>query len=243
MKHISQSRRRVPARAGFTLIELLVVMTIIFALVSLVFPVAGALKKKRLIAVAQAELKQMETAIEAYKSRTGFYPPDNPTNSLINQLYFELSGTVMTNIDSQDYFVTRDGSSQILRSDLPALFNISGFANSSQTKLGTDDRAAAVNFLASGLKPTQIGLMSVNTHPPVKALLVCSVLYPADPPLVWWRDNTVNPHTVASGLNPWRYASSNPVNNPGSYDLWVDFPVGSRLYRVSNWSKEPQIIN
>jgi len=40
-------------------------------------------------------------------------------------------------------------------------------------------------------------------------------------------------------FNPWRYISTNPTNNQGRYDLWVEFEVGGSRFRVSNWEKEP----
>src|SRR5450759_725568 len=91
-------------------IELLVVIAVIGILAALIFPITGALKKKKMITVAQAELAQVETAIDAYKAKYGTYPPDNPANPLINPLYFELEGT--TN-NGSGYYQTLDGSGQI----------------------------------------------------------------------------------------------------------------------------------
>jgi hypothetical protein len=41
-------------------------------------------------------------------------------------------------------------------------------------------------------------------------------------------------------LNPWRYVSTNPTNNVGRFDLWVDLVIGPNVYRVSNWRTNPQ---
>src|ERR1051325_3887861 len=79
--------------AAFTLIELLVVIAVIAILAALIFPITAAIKKQQQIKVAQAELNQIQTAIEGYKEKLGFYPPDNPNNPITNQLYFELLGT------------------------------------------------------------------------------------------------------------------------------------------------------
>jgi prepilin-type N-terminal cleavage/methylation domain-containing protein len=224
-------------RAGYTLIELMVVMSIIIVLVSLVFPTVSALKKKRMIAVAQAELKQVETAIQAYKARLGFYPPDNPGNPVTNQLYFELEGTVF---DGVKLFTTLDGSSQISTNDIPVLYrnaSLVGFANSSKNARGTDEQTAAVSFL-KGLKPTQLGSMVVNNDVINNALLACSVKWAGTTNVVVTKGNS---RAVVAGLNPWRYVSSNPTNNPASYDLWVDLVIGRKTYRVSNWSQQPQV--
>jgi len=43
-------------------------------------------------------------------------------------------------------------------------------------------------------------------------------------------------------VNPWRYNSSNPTNNPGSYELWIQLvfaPGKSNL--ICNWTKQVQI--
>jgi hypothetical protein len=44
-------------------------------------------------------------------------------------------------------------------------------------------------------------------------------------------------------LNPWRYNSSSPTNNPGSYDLWVQLSIGGKTNLICNWSKQVQINN
>ena len=86
-------------RPAFTLIELLVVIAIMGVLAALIFPVLGEVKKRQYINHAQAEMAQLETAIERYKAAYGFYPPGNqlnPANPLVNQLYYELTGTTNT---------------------------------------------------------------------------------------------------------------------------------------------------
>jgi prepilin-type N-terminal cleavage/methylation domain-containing protein len=246
----SQTRPQ-PRRAAFTLIELLTVMAVIGILAALIFPVTRGVKKKRLLAVAQSELKQVETAIEDYKARLGFYPPDNPGNPVINQLYFELLGTYLT---STNWYITLDGSAKISPAGMQRLFgsnNINavtpGFANSSQNQRGTDEKAAAVAFL-KGLRPNQIGQIVANSDysQPLPALLVCSIGWPDPAPPPFTRlisySTADNPHAVQPGLNPWRYVSTNPTNNPSSYDLWIDVVIGTSLYRVSNWNSQPQQI-
>src|SRR5438132_11868374 len=95
--------------AAFTLIELLVVIAIIAILAALVIPVSGAVRAAGTKRRAMAELTQVETLIESYKEKLGHYPPDNPGNPLLNQLYYELMGT--TN-DSRNY-ITLDGSATV----------------------------------------------------------------------------------------------------------------------------------
>ncbi len=51
------------------------------------------------------------------------------------------------------------------------------------------------------------------------------------------------PGLAYKGINPWRYNSSNPTNNPGTYDLWVDVIIDGKTNRFGNWSKEPVLVN
>ena len=217
-------------RTAFTLIELLVVIAVIAILAALLFPVTTVIKKKRILALAQAELVNVETAIEAYKARRGTYPPDNPGNFLINPLFYELLGTTR---DSLGNYQTLDGGSQVLKLEFPAFYgpNVSGFVNSSASAKGDDEKAAAESFLKN-LKPNQSGVPKPVLYQKIK-ILACSVLV-EDPPA-----NYPVLGSDPAGLNPWRYISTNPTNNPGSYDLWVDLFIGGKKYTVSNWSKKP----
>jgi prepilin-type N-terminal cleavage/methylation domain-containing protein len=223
----SSGRCRTPA---FTLIELLVVISIIGVLAALLFPVGRSVRRKQVYSIAQSELEQVAAAIEAYKIKTGFYPPDHPGNAISNQLFFELKGTVFN--PTNNVYTTLDGTESISTTDAGNLFGTGGFANSSRTAQGTDEKAAPVNFLKN-IRQTQIGHLVYGG-----TLLVCSVEWadPNTPPVL----NGPGLPQAAPVLNPWRYVSSGPTNNPNSYDLWVDLRVGSDSYRVSNWSKQPQ---
>jgi prepilin-type N-terminal cleavage/methylation domain-containing protein len=217
---------------AFTLIEMLVVIAIIGILASLLLVITPGISKTKKLKVARTELAQVETAIETYKSKLGFYPPDNPKSIfspngfITNQLYFELLGTVATN----GSYITRDGSAQISPSDMLALFGVNGFANSSGTAKSTDESVAATSFIKN-LRPNQIGSLNGQTN----ILLVCSIP---------WSDDLNNQLLTSptTGLNPWRYNSSHPTNNPNSFDLWVDIIINGKTNRISNWSKDAQIV-
>ena len=43
-------------------------------------------------------------------------------------------------------------------------------------------------------------------------------------------------------INPYRYNSSSPTNNPRSYDLWIDVLIGGKINRISNWSEQPIVF-
>ncbi len=67
---------------AFTLIELLTVMAIILVLAGLILNIAGSANYNASKARAQAEVKQMETAMESYKADNGAYPRNGDTDTL-----------------------------------------------------------------------------------------------------------------------------------------------------------------
>jgi len=220
-----------PASA-FTLIELLTVIAIMGVLAALLLPVVGAVKKHQYLYNTQAEMAKLETAIDRYKAAYGFYPP-SPTNpptagnpsTLVNQLYYELVGTVLTNVGA--LYLTLDGSASIDVGQVPNAFTgIGGFVNCTKPG-GGEDASVAKNFL-SDLKPNQIALISNNV---AVTVLITAVGGP---------DATYQPLGVQD-LNPWRYNSSSPTNNPGSYDLWVQLVIGKQTNLICNWTKQVQI--
>jgi len=225
--------------AAFTLIEVLVVIAVIGIIAALILPAAGGIKASMMRKKAQSELSQVVLAIEAYKDKYGHYPPDVPAASpkwpWVNQLYYELMGTKLVNGEIE----TLDGSSRIADTDtafsgvygmLAGRPAIRGFLNCTRTA-NADDAPAAKTFLAQ-IKPTQYGETTPGSG---IRLLTCSVQWPLN--------HTFQPVSGNHGLNPWRYVSSNPTNNPGAFDLWVDILVGGKTNRISNWSKSPQIVN
>lgn len=219
-------------RLAFTLMELLAVIAIIGLLASFTFPVLQSVKKHQYETNAQAEMAQLETAIDSYKAARGFYPPDNPGNPLTNQLFYELLGTTNYVDSNGSEYQTLDGSAIISAVNATNAFTgMGGFINCSKTGAG-EDSPAGKNFL-TGLKPRQVGTFTSGTV--AVSNLVTSVGGP---------DVAYSPLGAAYlGLNPWRYNSSSPVNNPGSYDLYVQLSINGKTYLVCNWSKQVQINN
>lgn len=219
------------AQAAFTLIELIVVMAIITVLAALAFTAIKGIKESATRKKVTAELHRLETAIDAYKARYNFYPPDNPGRPELNQLYFELMGTEQV---VPGEYRTLDGGARIRVADFNAVFGpgVSGFANHTHDKSG-EGQPAENFFSKAGLPPSLIGAYQVGNSD--IRLIVCSVAWP----------DVGNNWTFINGqprLNPWRYNSSGPTNNPGSYDLWVDVIIGGKTNRISNWSEKPQIF-
>ncbi len=205
------------ARA-FTLIELLVVIAIIGLLAGLVVALAPLAAAKPKIKKTQAELDQLVTVIEAYKEKKGFYPPDNqfiPNNPGTNQLYYELVGTT----NNGTLFVTLSGKDSISLPVLPT--GATTFNNSTKAAKGSDD--FDVQSFHKALKDGQTKVITVANQP--IRILVAPVEGPNK-----------------QQINPWHYVSSNPTNNPSSFDLWADIVVAGKTNRISNWSKDPVII-
>jgi prepilin-type N-terminal cleavage/methylation domain-containing protein len=221
--------------AAFTLIELLIVIAIMGILAGLIFPVTGAVKRRQYINHTQAEMAQLETAIDRYKAAYGFYPPSPTTpptagnpSSYANQLYFELVGTTYNT--SNSVYTTLDGSAQMSASQFINAFGpgVGGFMNCTKSA-GGEDSSAARNFLPE-LRPNQMA--TITNSPPTftNMVLVASVGGP---------DAAYQP-LGAQDLNPWRYNSSSPTNNPGSYDLWVQLSIGGKKNLICNWTRQVQ---
>lgn len=228
---------RCPARRAFTLIELLIVISIIAILAAMIIPASMMVKRAGMVRKAKAEIKQVALAIDSYKDKLGHYPPDNPVDKpaltvsnrfILNPLFYELQGTVRTKVADADVFQTLDGRTNIKVASVPMAFGagVSGFVNCTREG-GGDDLAAAHKFLAN-LKPGQYGFLDIGV-----GLLTSSVPWP----------DSLGPVIpgAPAGLNPIRYNSSSPANNPKSYDLWVDIVVGGKTNRISNWSENPEI--
>jgi prepilin-type N-terminal cleavage/methylation domain-containing protein len=224
----------VRAARAFSLIELLVVIAVIVVLAAMTFPAMQGVKATQARKRAQAELGMIETAIEAYHTKLGYYPPDNPlspnTNWCVNQLYYELIGTTLTGVQYQ----TLDGSASVpanvpgFKATFGGNTKLTGFMNSSKPGAG-DDTPNAVRFL-TGLKPAQylaVSVTGVGTWTALGVSMSGSPDYPG----------------ASSGdIIPYGYNSSSPVHNPKSFDLWVDIIVNGKTNRISNWSTKPTIV-
>ena len=80
---------------GFTLIEILMVIGIIAVISALVLAGSAHAITKSHISRAQTELTAIENAIENYKIKVGYHPPDNPNDPTHPPLYYELTGTTI----------------------------------------------------------------------------------------------------------------------------------------------------
>jgi len=223
---------------GFTLVELLIVISIIGVLSGFILSVVGAAFKNKYENTAKSEMALIEAALERYKAAYGVYPPSGalgqPNRFTVNPLYFELEGVTNNN----GVFVTKDGQNSVKSSNVGGTtgtngsFGVTGFINCD--KGGGDDYVAAKVFLP-GLRANEIG--SVTNPPgsgiPGVAILVSSVGGP---------DVKYQP-LGGQNLNPWRYNSVDPTNNPGGYDLWIQLRISGKTNLICNWSKQVQVNN
>lgn len=220
-----------PQRRAFTLVELLVVMAVIAVLSALIFPAAGAIKKRATLGKAKAQLKLVAMAIEAYKGKYGHYPPADPASPTVNPLYFELVGT--TNAPGGAggrVFGTLDHVCGITASSLQTTFGVGGLVNSATTNSAAgDDNVQLAQAFLKDPKPSHYA----EIDPGVR-VLTCSVEWPQKLGLII--------ATAPPGTNPWRYVSTGPTNNHDSFDLWVDVYVGGKTNRISNWSETPTLV-
>lgn len=220
------------AAAGFTLIELLVVISVIAVLAGLLVGLAPQATARIRESRTRAELQKLVTGIEAYKARFGVYPPDHVTGRLadgtpvvdpvINPLFYELTGVMVVRQGAEGYFVPVADSDQVqarlFPTQLEAVFGRDGFVNAQLTN-------GVRRLFRMDFKESQHA--EISSSPDIEVLVAP----------VPWPPNSGFPPPIASRprLNPWRYNSSNPVHNPGSYDLWAEIIVRGRKEIIGNW--------
>jgi prepilin-type N-terminal cleavage/methylation domain-containing protein len=215
---------------AFSLIELLVVIAIIAVIAAILLPVGAAIALKSHIQSAQAEEKALETAIDTYHAKFGFYPPSNANSSLVltNQLYYELLGTTNNPSVSPPTFTTLDNSSTIGTNVAVEYFGVPAFMNC--TTGSGEDKRPALTFLSS-LKPGQIGTNLDGVCVITTAVMSDAIYRPM---------GTSYSTRAGRTANPWRYLYPG-VNNPNSYDLWLQLFVGGKTNLICNWKTTPQL--
>jgi len=249
--------RPVVARAhAFTLIELLVVISIISVLAGLVVGLAPAANRRMKEARIRTELAALVGAIEAYKTRFGVYPPDNydpvlkRSNPVQHSLFYELTGVL---VDNQKRTILPDESSPGLTPEVfLKYFGREGVLNSVPRIQGSSgeqarlDREQRKRLMRREFKPSQFAeIFRTRNVPGYADLEVLAVGFSSDASgkkgtgIPWLPAIAPNLHPVTTnpGLNPWRYVSTNPTNNPGRFDLWAELPTGrnSTPLIIGNW--------
>ncbi len=237
---------KLPGANAFTLIELIVVISVIALLAALAMPVFNMVTNNSRIQSATAERNEIETAIEAYHADYGFYPPSNPnvnpnatpqylTPALTNQLYYELEGTTASNTPSYIGFTNLDNSGGLSSYAVQQSFSVNGFMNC--TKGTGEDAKTAQNYLPR-LKPGQICTFTNTTTLGVEFVHLLTSGVTSDPGYYPLGAGIVTED--GRSANPWRYICPG-INNPKSYDLWLQIVVGGKTNLICNWNNQQQI--
>jgi prepilin-type N-terminal cleavage/methylation domain-containing protein len=199
---------------AFTLIELLVVIAIIAILAGLIANLAGNASNRRRIKRVEAELAKLETVIDAYQLKLGYYPPDNGNlvtddatrpSARTNQLFYELAGATY-DAGPPARYVSLVRGKDITTNEVDSYFKRVGIVNS---------QSAKQFYAAKEVELKPIG----NTADDVLVLVVPVDLNPGE-------------------INPWRYdASSTNRHNQDSYDLWAEISIGGKTMTIGNWKE------
>ena len=206
-----KARFRRHSPRAFTLIELLVVIAIIALLAGLVVYLLPSITEKKVRGRVKAELAALDLAINTYKSKIGFYPPDNPNDSAQSPLYYELTGTERIQ-PPQAAPIFRDRDRIVLTTNIiGTYFATSGFINS-------DPEARDRKDFCPNLKTNTSYRTIGGSSPGVQLLMV--------------------PYKGTNGdFNPWHYNSSSPQHNLESFDLWAVVVVGNKTITIGNWKE------
>jgi len=213
IQRMDGTTKAAPGSSAFTLIELLAVIVVIALLAALIVPLTAMAVKNMKVARVETELKDLETTIKNYKDTKGFYPPDNPYSFTTNQLFYELNGAYY-DATSQRYWPMYDTNVtfQCTVAAYTNEFNVGGIVNSSQ------------NLSESPVFTHNFSQKQIATNIDGFVLLYCTV------------------HNADGNLVTWNYNSSNPTNNPTSFDLWVDLTLRGKTHRFCNWSSTPIVF-
>ena len=216
------------------MIEMLTVIAVIGLLAALVAglsSLSGAKSRQNRI---KAELNLLVMSIENFKGDFGHYPPDhvlpqqNPNDPLVdtvtNQLFYELSGVIVDNVNKQ--FYTAGRTETINTTTVRAFFNTDGFVNAR-----TDAKATPRAYF----QPKSSQYAEISGPPPANTPVVEVLVAP-----VKWPLNRADQPTGRKGVNPWRYVSTRPTNNVSSFDLWAEWVERKEVKILSNWNPDPQ---
>ena len=157
-------------------------------------------------------------AIEAYKTQFGFYPPDHVVSrqplvvdAITNTLLYELAGVTYdpTNKEFQVGHLERADAKYVKE-----FFQCDGFKNCAENS------NEVKHFLPDENPPVR----QLHDDPDVFALSFPLYSEAVDPQVMW-----------EFQVSSWRYISSNPTNNAGKFDLWIELKTKNQTVTIGNW--------
>lgn len=158
-------------------------------------------------------------AIETYKGKLGFYPPDHVisrqplvVDAVTNPLLYELLGT--WHDSAADTFSPARFPS-VHRALVKSFFSTDAFRNTASKSDEVQHFLDAADIEAA---------VAVHNKPDVALLGYFPTWEGIDPNLYSHIE-----------LSSWRYNSSAPVHNPTTYDLWIEIKTSQTNILIGNW--------
>jgi hypothetical protein len=161
-------------------------------------------------------------AIEAYKAQFGVYPPDHLVSRQLtivdpvtNTLLYELTGVL---------YDPRAKMFQVAGLEPAEEEYVTNFFQCQRFKNCAEDAGHLKHFLSKDeAVPRQL-----HDDPDV-FVLGFNTSSAAIPPELFWE--------IEPNVGSWRYVRSSPTNNPGKFDLWVEFKRRGRVVTIGNWKE------
>jgi hypothetical protein len=169
-------------------------------------------------------LRNLLTAIEAYKEKHGFYPPDNPKEIAHPPLFYELIGT---RVENNTYYPL-NGAPALTSAQIKNNFDTDGFLNSgpeaSEVKNFYTTAKTNTHYIVSPFSNDRGIALRVPARGPKHPTVAEADL------LITWRYIVARPQKKPGD----RY----PTNNPASFDLWAEVVIRGRTVTIGNWKEE-----
>jgi hypothetical protein len=181
--------------------------------------VSAALPK--VCASLREQRRTLISALTAYKAHFGVYPPDAVLNrqplvvdAVKNPLLYELVGVVYNPTNKMFAVGGLEAADAQYVKDF---FHCDGFKNCAES-------AEQVQHFLPAFPTTVWRAVQLHDDPDVFALGF-NVPYDESAPKITWEFD----------VSSWRYVSSTPTNNPGSFDLWIELRTKHQTITIGNW--------